>query len=115
MAIHGGAMEADPPSLLSVKLEGFDPAAAGASHHRDFVDAVKSRVQPLASAETGHRTATICHLNNIAMELGEELNWDPTRELFEGNAKANERVMPTMRPPYLLPGQKAGDLDSQPA
>ena len=36
-------------------------------HRKQFLECVKSRQQPFAHAEVGHRTSSICHLNNIAM------------------------------------------------
>ncbi len=72
------------------------------SHHKNFVDAVKSRKQPFASAEVGHRTASLCHLNNIAMALGRKLKWDPAKEQFENDDEANARITPKMRPPWHL-------------
>ena len=38
-------------------------------HIRNFLDAVKSRHDPIEPVEVGHRTATICHLGNMAMQL----------------------------------------------
>jgi predicted dehydrogenase len=101
--IHGGALEAEPASLLEEKI-GDDEIHLGRSpgHHRNFLDCVKSRELPMASAEVGHRTATICHLNNIAMLTGSALDWDPKREVIENNPDAGWRVRPTMRAPWHL-------------
>lgn len=99
--VHGGKTEADPESILSApgSLEE-GPLGRTASHHRNFLDAVKSRKQPFAPAEAGHRTASICHLNNIAMRLGRPLRWDPKQERFENDDEANALIMPEMRKPY---------------
>jgi predicted dehydrogenase len=53
-------------------------------HQRDFLDAVKTRLQPSAPAEVGHRSATVCHLGNIALRLRRTLTWDPAAERFTG-------------------------------
>ena len=100
--VHGGNLEADPKSLLDVKLEGFDPNAPAPSHHQNFIDCVKSRQQSLATAESAHRTATICHLINIAMTLGRELRWDPQTERILDDAEANRLLFPPMREPWML-------------
>jgi hypothetical protein len=55
----------------------------------------------LAQAEYGHRTASVCHLNNIAMRLGRKLTWDPATERF-GDDEANKLITPVMRPPWRL-------------
>jgi len=63
---------------------------------------VKSRKQPVASAEIGHRTASLCHLNNIGLRLGRPLKWDPKKERFIGDAEANDIIAPKMRAPWRL-------------
>ncbi len=59
------------------------------NHHVNFLDCVKSRKQPSAPGEVGHRSASICHIGAIALELNEGLTWDPVKEEFEGNTAAN--------------------------
>ena len=55
---------------------------------------VKSRREPAAPIEIGHRSATICHLANIAMWLKRKLRWDPVAERFTGNdAEAANRLL----------------------
>ena len=112
--VHGGKLEAEPASLLKAVIEkdeirlGRSPQVGEAStnylprHVRNFLDSVRSRQQPLAPAEVGHRTATICHLNNIAMRLGRKLRWDPDKELFVHDADANRLLKPVMREPWKL-------------
>lgn len=112
--VHGGRLEAEPASLLK-SLIGKDEVHLGRSpqfgaastnymprHVRNFLDSVKSRQQPLAPAEVGHRTASICHLNNIAMRLGRKLRWDPDKEQFVNDAEANRLLKPVMREPWRL-------------
>ncbi|MEN0109870.1 MAG: gfo/Idh/MocA family oxidoreductase, partial [Planctomycetota bacterium] len=53
-------------------------------HQRNFLDCVKSRTRPNAPVEVGHRSATICHLGNIASRLGGKFRWDPSAERFTG-------------------------------
>jgi len=105
MHIHGAHLECSHPELLdeaanerenSVKL-GRSPG-----HHRDFIDCVKTRKAPFATAEIGHRTATICHLNNLAIQLGRTLKWDPVAEQVEGDDQANALLTPKMRAPWSL-------------
>jgi hypothetical protein len=101
--IHGGKLEAEPASLLQQSL-GADDIKLGRSpgHQRNFLDCVKSREQPVANAEAGHRTASVCHLNNIAMRLGRTLRWDPVKEQFLDDKEANALVTPVMRAPWSL-------------
>ena len=44
--------------------------------------------------EIGHRSATICHLANIAARLGRtSLKWDPKAERVVGDAEANAKLV----------------------
>jgi predicted dehydrogenase len=58
-------------------------------HHRNWVDCLRSRAEPISGAEASHRSATVCHLGNIAMQLGRKLAWDAAREEFTGDDAAN--------------------------
>jgi len=101
--VHGATLTAEPASLLKEKI-GPDELQLGrtSSHRRNFIDAVKSRRQPMAHAEIGHRTASICHLNNIAMLTGRKLKWDPAAEKIINDPGANDLLTPKMRPPWRL-------------
>jgi len=101
--IHGGLLEAEPKSLLQETI-GPNEIHLGRSpnHHRGFLNAVKSRIQPFAPAEVGHRTATICHLLNIAMLTGRKLKWDPEHEQIIGDCEANSMLARPMRGPWHL-------------
>ena len=99
--VHGQKLEASLPKILGGKTwttTGVNPLPG---HIRNFLDCVKSRKHPAATAEVGHRTATICHINNIAMQLGKKLKWDPKTEKFD-DEEANKLLTPTMREPWRL-------------
>ena len=70
--------------------------------HRNFLDCVKSRHDPYFPAEMGHRCCSVCHLGNIAMELGRKLRWDPDREEFADDDPANRMRSKAMREPWGL-------------
>ena len=59
------------------------------NHYQDWVDAMKNRTKPVSDVETGHRTASVCNLTNIAYELQRPLKWDPKNEKFVGDEYAN--------------------------
>lgn len=101
--IHGGNLEASSPDLLR-EVIGPNELQLGRSpgHHKDFIDCVKTRGIPMAPAEAGHRTATMCHLANIAMRLGRKLKWDPDAERFPDDAEANRMLLAHMRAPWHL-------------
>jgi predicted dehydrogenase len=104
--IHGGKLEASRPELTDEASAKDNKILLGRtpSHHRNFVDAILTGSQPFATAEIGHRTATICHLNNIAMKLQRTLKWDPQSEQVIGDDEANRLCAPAMRE-WLLPNE----------
>ncbi len=59
------------------------------NHYQDWVKAIRNRTKPISDVETGHRTASVCNLANIAYELQRPLLWDPQAEKFKGDAYAN--------------------------
>jgi predicted dehydrogenase len=71
-------------------------------HMSNFFNCVRSRKDPVANVETGHRSASIGHLIIIALRTGLKLQWDPQREVFtgEGASEANKHLAREMRKPY---------------
>jgi predicted dehydrogenase len=108
--IHGGALTASKPEILKEKIGENEinlgrttlPDGNGRGHRMQFLECIKSRKQPYAHAEVGHRTSSICHLNLIAMEVGRKLKWDPKAEQFIGDDEANKLLKPQMRSPWVL-------------
>ncbi len=102
VAIHGGALTAQPSRLLS-EVEGEDlgvDVGRTPNHQRNFLDAIAGNAQPFAPAEAGHRTAALCHLANIAMKVNRPLTYDPVTEVILGDSEANRLLTPTMRAPW---------------
>jgi predicted dehydrogenase len=52
------------------------------NHQDDFLDCIRTRKQPVASAAIGARTAICCHLVNFAYYYGRRMKWDPARLQF---------------------------------
>jgi len=71
-------------------------------HCRNFLDCVRTRREPAAPVEVGHRSASLCHVANIAMRLKRPLRWDPQREQFTNDDEANRMLARPMRSPWHL-------------
>ncbi len=69
-------------------------------HHGDFIDCVKTRCEPIAPVETAHRSATVCHLGNLALQLGRRLRWDPAGERFVNDPEADRLLARANRAPW---------------
>jgi predicted dehydrogenase len=72
-------------------------------HIRNFVQCIKSRQRPNADVEIGHRSTTVCHLVNIARELGRTLHWDPKAEHFKDDPAADKLIARERRKGFELP------------
>ncbi len=88
-----------PEKLKSTKFGPDVPEVyiSNDDHQRNFIDCIKSRQEPAASVEIGHRSATVCHLGNIAVRLKTSLNWDPVQERIVDNEQANAMLNRTTR------------------
>jgi hypothetical protein len=68
----------------------------------DFVHCVGTRERPFRDIELAHRTATVCHLGNIAYWLNRRLKWDPVKEEIIGDAEASRWLDRPKREPWSL-------------
>ncbi|UUO04695.1 Gfo/Idh/MocA family oxidoreductase [Blastopirellula sp. J2-11] len=59
------------------------------NHTANLIEAMESRKQPISDVWSHNRMLEICHLSNISMRLGRELNWDPTKREIVGDDQAN--------------------------
>lgn len=97
-------IECAPESLLKWSPGPGDLALPfKRSEKRDFLDAVKSRQQPMYDAEAGHRNTSLSHLALAAIELGRPLKWDPVAERVVGDEAANALLQPKpLREPWRV-------------
>ena len=107
--VNRGRITAGPNSFKP-KLQSRLPASykdnvyrdASPEHVRNFLDCVRSRKDPAATVEIGHRTNTACCLSDIATRLKRKLRWNPAKEQFVGDEEANRMLARDMRPPWHL-------------
>ena len=101
--IHGGRLEAEPASVLKEVIRPQEiHTERSPGHQRNFLDCVHTRRRPIAHHEIGHRTATLCHLVNIAMTVDRPLKWDPVREEITNDPAAARLVGRPMRSPWHI-------------
>ncbi len=82
--------------------EPFLPRSVG--HHREFLDAIKSREQCSCNFDYGHRLTTVGNLGNIALWTGEKLAWDAEKERITNHEDANRYLLrEEYRSPWTLP------------
>jgi predicted dehydrogenase len=90
LKVARGYIECSDPSLL---LKEESKVAEGqfevsAPHMQDFIDAVRSRKNPIAPVEVGCSTNTLCCIANIATELNRPVKWDPATLSFGDDKEA---------------------------
>ena len=78
------------------------PRYHGRDIYDDFLTCVQTRQRPFRNVEISHRTASVCHLGNIAYQLKRPLKWDPVKEEFPGDEQANRLVNRAKRAPWAL-------------
>jgi predicted dehydrogenase len=71
-------------------------------HHADWLECIKTRKNPICDVEIGHRSATVCHLGNIAIRTGKSLVWDPVKEQITNDADAAAMTTRPYRSPWKL-------------
>ncbi len=91
-AEYAKPLQAQPASVLDAKINDNELQFPFKSDKQDFIDAVKTRGATLEDAEVGHRTTSVCHLANIAIQMGKKLEWDPALEKFTNSPAANAFV-----------------------
>jgi predicted dehydrogenase len=70
-------------------------------HHGNWLDCVRSRQQPIAPIEVGHRACSTCLVHHLAMKLKRRLFWDPLKERFKNDDGANSLLSRPQRWPYI--------------
>jgi predicted dehydrogenase len=107
----GGPPREWPLRTEPVKDEGYEQVRDQfVPHVRDFLDCVRTRRQPVSDLASANRTATACHLANVAMRVGRVVQWNDTAGDVAGDADASALLTKTYRPPWdrelraLVPG-----------
>jgi predicted dehydrogenase len=103
------ALDASDPKLITgdskVKLY------RSTNHHKNWLECVKSRKEPITPVTNGHYVFTACAVSWIAMKLQRPLTWDAKAEKFIGDDGANKMLRRPERPGHgifnFLAKQKA--------
>lgn len=90
LRVARGYIECSDPSLLKKEQKeiGAGQYEISSPHMQDFIDAVRSRTNPIAPVEIGASTNTLCCLANIATELQRPVKWNPATLSFENDKEA---------------------------
>lgn len=99
--VNRGKLTSSPESLILDGLRDSDERlSVSDNHHHNFLDCIVSRKPPICDVEIGHRSATACHLGNIAIRLGRKIRWDAIKENFNDDSEANAMLERPYREPW---------------
>ncbi|QDU05355.1 Inositol 2-dehydrogenase [Gimesia chilikensis] len=101
--IVGAPVEAlkDNP-LPDGAIEAVYGGKVSENHTANFIEGMKSRKQPISDVWSHNRMLEICHLSNISMRLGRDLNWDPKKREIVGDDQANSFLSRENRKGYEI-------------
>jgi predicted dehydrogenase len=96
--VSRGFYRSDIAGLTELELKGDDtPLYRSVGHYQDWVNAMKNRTRPISDVETGHRTASVCNIANMAYDLERPLKWSPSHEQFIDDKDANRMIIRSFR------------------
>ncbi|MCU0878517.1 MAG: Gfo/Idh/MocA family oxidoreductase [Pirellulaceae bacterium] len=101
--VDRGKIESMPASILETPLaEGDERVELSTDHARNWLDAIRTRQDPICTAEIGASSAAICHLANIGYALRRPLKWNPEKQEFPTDSEANKLLDYEMRGEWKL-------------
>lgn len=102
--VNRGNYSASDPSLLppASNLDEEVAYETGTPHMVDFIECLKSRKDPIAPVEAGHRSGSLGILGNIATQLDRPLDWDPDKQTFVNDPEADKYLHREYREGYSL-------------
>ena len=80
-------MEAEPKSLLQVRIGAGDKVRLRETLPPDFIECIRQGRRTCAPVEVAHRSTTLCSIAAIGMQVRRKLTWDGKREelMSQGN------------------------------
>ena len=89
--VDRGQLKSWPENIVTEPLGTSEtPLYKSPGHHQDWFDCIKSRKRPICDVEIGARSATVCHLGNLAYWNGRKLQWDPAKWHFLNDHEADK-------------------------
>ncbi|MCB1124192.1 MAG: Gfo/Idh/MocA family oxidoreductase, partial [Verrucomicrobiae bacterium] len=93
-----GYIDAHPKRLLSTVISPNKiKVTVSNDHRRNFLDAVRTGTDPICPVGPAVRSETLSQQADIAIRLGQRLEWDPMKERFTNSEAANRMLATSMR------------------
>lgn len=101
--VNRSKLDAHPKSLLKSTIGPNEMHLYKSnSHHRNFLDAIKTGQRTACPIDVAVRSNTICQIDDIAVRVRRKLKWNPEREEFINDPEANRMLTRSMRSPWHL-------------
>ncbi|MFN0137980.1 MAG: Gfo/Idh/MocA family protein [Phycisphaerae bacterium] len=101
--VNRGYIATTPTSLKTLRFKPTDERVIRSdNHHQNWLTAIRTRTRPVSDVEAGHRSATACHLGNIALWTGRTIRWNAATEQIETDEVAARLLDRTKRWPYTI-------------
>lgn len=100
-----GYFNASDPKFNAAESEVIEgPYETRIPHQINFIEALRTRTDPVVTVEIGHSSCTVCTLGNIACELKRTIKWDPRSETFvdDTDGSATKLLHYEYRAPWKL-------------
>jgi predicted dehydrogenase len=101
--VRRGFIDAEPKSLLKETIGPDEIRLYESSNHKqNFFECIRTRREPVAPVEIGHRSCTACILGYISMRLKRKIQWDPEKEIILNDDAASRLLSRPYRSPWRL-------------
>jgi predicted dehydrogenase len=91
------------------EVEPLPPTiAASPGHEREWLDSIKSRVEPSCGVNYHWKIDLAITLANLSYKLGRSVRFDPGRERIVDDAEASRLARPEYRGPWKFPAKYLG-------
>ncbi|MBI2924708.1 MAG: Gfo/Idh/MocA family oxidoreductase [Verrucomicrobia bacterium] len=102
--VNRGVLRVWPEEVFAAPIQDSDVRLVKSTeHHQNWLECIKTRKLPICDVAIGHRSATMCHLGNIAIRTGRKIKWDPVKEVIVRDAEAARLTTKKYRAPWKLP------------
>lgn len=102
--VNRGVVRVWPEKIFEEPIQDTDIRLyKSPQHFQNWLECIKTRKLPICDVAIGHRSATVCHLGNIAVRTGHKIQWDPVKEVIVDDAEAAKLTKKEYRAPWKLP------------
>ncbi len=101
--VNRGYLETAPGHILKEPLRPDEVHLHNSNDHQaDWLECIRSRRKPICDVAIGARSATVCHLGNIAYWTKRPVRWDPVKQCITGDEMQSVLMTRSYREPWIL-------------